>query len=175
MDDGLMDGFGAPAAKFDKIGATYEGQILAVEKRPVTDMTTGAVKTYDNGDTIYQFVFTIQTDLREHADDDGQRRIFAKNKCLAAIREAIKKSGHKGSTIGGRIKVQHHAVEPPKTRGFSPAKLFRAAFTPPPTKPTDQWESEEPAPQRPAPRQQASEPHRSAVDAPSEPDSDLPF
>ncbi|HEX4935785.1 MAG TPA: hypothetical protein VFV33_21545, partial [Gemmatimonadaceae bacterium] len=86
---------------------------------------------------------------------------------------------HKGSVIGGRIKVQHHATEPSKTRGFSPTKLFRAAFTPPTAKPADQWESEEPAPQRPAPRQQPSEPHRSGGVAPGvptdEPDGDIPF
>lgn len=131
MDDGLMDGFGAPSAKFEAIGDTVEGVIVDVSKGSVTDISTGEIRRFSDGSPIPQYVFTIETKLSTGPDDDGRRRIFAKNRMLTAIREAIKASGHRGSVVGGSLKVQFHATEASKTKGYSPTKLFRARFTPP--------------------------------------------
>ena len=192
-DDGLMDGGGAATFKFEKIGDQIEGQIVYVEKKQQSDFQTGKPKTYDNGDPMFQWIFTIQTQLHDHVTDDGQRRIFGKNKLLSAIREAVRVSGHKGSTVGGTLKVQYSGDEPPKTRGFSPAKLFRAKYTPPARDESDSdasgWSDDPPSDIAPQDREPQSVGHRprrqadvrpagrpSAMPEPAAvPDEDTPF
>ena len=88
-DDGFMAGVGARSAKFEKVGDTYEGEIRAVQKMAVTDMTTGKAKFFPDGSPIFQWVFTIETERCDDGEDDGQRRIYAKNKLLKAIQAAV--------------------------------------------------------------------------------------
>jgi hypothetical protein len=130
-DDGLMEGAGARQFKFEKIGDTVEGVVEAVQKQQQTDPENGQPVTWPNGDPKFQFVFTLATSLDPaDADDDGRRRIFAKYKLLQAIQDAVRLAKHSGSVVGGTLKVQHHATEPPKLKHHSPTKLYRAKFTP---------------------------------------------
>lgn len=176
----FMSGGGAPIFKFERVGDKITGEVLSVEKRPETDLTTGAVKTWKDGSTRYQYVLTLQTDARDGEEDDGQRRIFCKNKSLQAIRQAVRDA--RGTTpVGGRLTLQHHATEPAATRGFSPTKLYRAKWEPMPQRARDEWDDPEPASEPPPQRQQQRQNQRRTTTSamPPEPpppsDADVPF
>lgn len=131
--DEILSG-GAPTAKFPTVGTVIKGTIVSVEKSQQTDMDTGTPKTWDNGDPMWQWVFTLQTDQRDAdiADDDGQRRVFAKGQMKAAVDDAIRKSGQKSGTIvGGKLAVKYASDGEPKKRGWNPPKIYSAQYQPP--------------------------------------------
>jgi hypothetical protein len=139
-DDGLMDG-GATTFGFDTIGDTIEGVVEKVERRQRTDKNTGKLLWWDEEKTEpkEQFVFTLAETVRTTAkteeqsdEDDGRRRIYAKKpgKMLTAITTSVRTAKHKGSTIGGTLKVQFSGEEAPTKKGNNPTKLFRARFAP---------------------------------------------
>jgi hypothetical protein len=135
MSDALQDlmSTGVPSASFLEIGTVVEGTILKMEKLQQRDMESGALKTWDDGNPMWQFVFTLQTELRdpELEFDDGIRKVYAKAQMEKAIRDAIRKSGHKGDIEGGTLAVKYIRQDPPKTRGFSGPKVYAAKFTAP--------------------------------------------
>lgn len=131
----LLSSGGPPSFKFDAIGDTVRGTIVNVEKTQQTDFKTGELKTFSNGDPMWQFVLTLQTDLRDPAnpDDDGLRRVFAKGNMFKVVRDAI--SAHKPTpqqVIGGTIAIQHNGLGQPSAVGLNPPKLFIAQFSPNP-------------------------------------------
>lgn len=119
---------GATAAKFETIGTTVKGEILAAELRNQTDMKTGEVKTFPDGNPMKQIVITLQTDVHDSDEDDGTRRIFAKGQMLSAIRTAV---GRAGIQIGAKLAVRFTGEEAPKTRGFSATKLYKVWYQAP--------------------------------------------
>lgn len=124
---------GAPTANFLTVGTVHQGRIRSYEKTQQRDMDSGLPKTWDNGEPMWQIVFTIETDERDPSKphDDGVRRIFAKANMLNAIRDAIRKSGHDGNLVGGTLAVKYSGDDTPKKKGFNPPKLYEARFTPP--------------------------------------------
>lgn len=131
----LLSSGGPPTFKFEAIGDTISGVILKVERTQQTDFQTGELKFFSNGDPMWQYVFHLQTDLRDPAipDDDGVRRVFAKNNGFKAARAAI--SDHRPTpeqVIGGRFAMRHTAVGTPPKPGLNPPKLFEAEFQPNP-------------------------------------------
>ena len=126
----LMSG-GAKSAKFTNLADTIEGVVEGIEKRQDEDMQTKKPKTWDNGDPVFIYVVTLQTNQRDDEEDDGMRRIWCRNNLIAAIRTAFREAGLTGkdSPVGGTLKIQYHANGEAR-RGFSPPKLFRARFTP---------------------------------------------
>lgn len=132
---------GAPPAKFVEIGDICDGTVVAMEKKQQTEVKTGALLTWKNGDPRYQVIFTVQTDQSDPSieDDTGMRRVYAKGNMLGAIRGAIKKAGHEGSAIGGRLWVKYVADGTPPAKGFNAPKQFKAAFKPgvPPVDPDE--------------------------------------
>ena len=123
---------GAPAAKFDTVGKVVEGVVEAAEVTDQTDISTGEVKRWPDGNPRKQLVITIATDERdpENPDDDGRRRIFAKGNMLTAVKEAIRKSGGQ-LEVGGKVKVRYEGDGEATQRGFNPPKLFKAKYEPP--------------------------------------------
>jgi len=124
---------GAPTAKFLTKGTIHRGRIQSFEKTQQRDIKTGALKTWDNGEPMWQLVFTIETDERdpEIDGDDGVRRIFAKANMLNAIRDAIRKSGHRGDVTGGVLAVKFADEGQAPAAGFNPPKIYQAIFQPP--------------------------------------------
>jgi hypothetical protein len=146
VDDGLMEG-GARSARFEKPGDTCEGVIVSVQKTQQRDFATQALKTYDDGNPMWQFVFTLQTSDRDGGDDDGMRRVFARGDLLFKIRNAVRAEGYGSkSVVGGTLKVQYTGNEAAAVRGRSPKKLYRAKFTPPPAEAADSWGESNPEP-----------------------------
>lgn len=124
---------GAPTASFLTIGTVHQGRIRSYEKSQQRDMQTGEKKFWDDGEPMWQIVFTLETDERdpELDGDDGVRRIFAKAQMLQAIRDAIKRSGHRTEIRGGHLAVKYDADGEARTRGFSAPKIYKAQFTAP--------------------------------------------
>lgn len=129
--DFLM-GAGVPSAKFPTIGSKVVGTIESYEKRQERDMDGNKI-TFDDGEPKYQLVFTLDTGEEDPTidDDDGMRKLYTKPQMLQAIREAIKKSGHRGDIVGGRLGIVYFEDGEPPRRGFSGPKQFRAKFEPP--------------------------------------------
>ena len=134
VEDFLMAG-GVRSAKFDAIGDTVKGVIVErPQLRDQTDIQTGEVKRFRDGNPMKQVVITIMTDppLHEDEDDDGMRRIYVKSQMTHALREALRKAGVRGPAEGGKIAVKFVSEKPPETRGFSPTKQYQVWYEDPP-------------------------------------------
>ncbi len=125
---------GSPAAKFPTPGTVVKGAIVSTRVTDQTDLNTGDVKRFTNGDAMKQLLVTLQTDERS-ADidaDDGQRTLYAKGGqggMLEAIRKAARPHG--GLHPGGVLAVKYTGDGQAKQRGFNPPKLYAAQYTPP--------------------------------------------
>lgn len=150
-DDDFLSSGGAPSAKFASIGDTVKGTILSIEKVQQRDLD-GKTKFWDDGNPMWQHVFTLQTDERDDSieDDDGKRRLFVKgatkpeSKSLkAAVTAAMQKAGAKpGMLIGGKLAVRYDGDGESVKRGFNAPKQFSAKFEKP--VPSDDFGDEEP-------------------------------
>lgn len=126
-------GAGVPACKFLDVGTTHVGTVLAYQKTQQTDFKTKTPKTFDNGDPMWQIVFTLQTEEQDDSveDDDGKRKLYVKAGMLNAVREAIKKSGHTGDLVGGKLGVKYVRDGEAQNAGINPPKVYSAKYEPP--------------------------------------------
>jgi hypothetical protein len=133
VNDFLMGGGGAPSAKFEAIGRTYKGTIVQSEVRQQTDMKTGELLTWNDGNPKMQAVVTIQTDEHDPTieDDDGQRRLFIKGQMQQAVRDAVRTAGAARLEVGGMLAVQYASDGQATQRGFNPPKQYVAQYRPP--------------------------------------------
>jgi len=139
--DSFLFGGGGKSASFDTIGTTHTGTIIEpprVENQ--TDIKTGEVKTFDNGDPRRQMVVVLQTDERDPSveDDDGVRRLYVKGSpkpesqsMTAAIGAAVKAAKANGLEVGGKLTVTYIGDGPQTERGLSAPKQYAAAYVPP--------------------------------------------
>lgn len=130
VNEFLMSG-GVTSAKFEQIGDTLKGVIEAAEVRAQTDIKTGEVKTYRDGNVMKQLVLTIQSDQYDDDEDDGMRRVFVKGQMAQMLREAVRNAGVKGIANGGKVGVKFVSELAPDTRGFSPTKQYQVYYVPP--------------------------------------------
>jgi len=129
----LLGGGGGKAAAFPRIGTIVAGEVLSEPKtQEQTDMATKEVKRFKNGDPMLQVLITLQTDQRDPDDpeDDGVRTLYAKNKMLKAIGQAMRTAGVKAIEPGGFLEIGYIGDGP---RGDMPIppKLFEARYTRP--------------------------------------------
>lgn len=136
--DGFLLGGGGASAKFDNVGDTITGTILSAEVRDQTDIGTGKVLTWDNGDVRKQLVVTLQTSLRDDADDDGHRNVYVKGSKKAgsrslhdAVASAVRAAGAGSLEVGGTLTVTFTGTEASATRGFNDRKLYSASYVAP--------------------------------------------
>jgi hypothetical protein len=131
----FLTGGGVRSAKFENIGDMVKGVICEEPvMRDQTDIKTGEVKRFPDGNPMKQVVLTIITDplLHEDDDDDGLRRIYVKSKMTEAMRSALKKAGVRGPAEGGKIAVKFVSEIPPQKRGHSPTKVYQVWYEDPP-------------------------------------------
>lgn len=140
--DGFLLGGGGKSASFEAIGDTVTGTIVSAEVKDQTDIATGKVQTWDNGEPKKQLVVRLQTAQRDADDpeDDGVRAIYVKGSKKAgsrslhdAVAGAVRAAGAKSLEVGGTLTVQHTGTEPSATRGFSDRKLYAASYQAPST------------------------------------------
>lgn len=133
----LMGG-GVRSAKFETIGDKVTGTVVAAEVTQQTDITTGAPKTWDNGDPMMQLVVTLATDQRDpdDPDDTGERKLYLKGgkptTSLGAVKAAIKAAGAKGIEVGATLALAYTGDGEPTKRGFNAPKEYAAKYTAPP-------------------------------------------
>lgn len=103
-----------------------EGTIVSFEKRNRTDPQGDVVYKRGTQTPRIEWVFTLQTDLRDGDEDDGIRKLPCNESMQRAISEAIKASGRPAEE-GGTLKV---GVASDPEDSFSQAE-YRAKYTPP--------------------------------------------
>lgn len=131
----LLNSTGGRTAKFETVGASITGTVVAAEARQRTDLDTGKPATWDNGDPQMQVVITLATDERDpdDPDDDGHRNVYVKawGPQLRALRDAVRASGAKDIEAGGVFTATYSGDgERPKPH-MSPPKLFTYTYQPP--------------------------------------------
>lgn len=134
MSSDFMGG-GKQGVQFEVIGDSVTGMLLAEpEKRVQTDMDSGEVKTFKDGQPRTLYAVRLQTELRDPQDpfDTGERMIFLKWKSLDAVVQAIRRAGAPGPQVGGLLTLTLIGLEEPAKRGWSKVKVWGADYIPPP-------------------------------------------
>jgi hypothetical protein len=125
-DDFLSGGDSLPAFRFGEVGDTVKGQVLGVKK--LEDRTPdGTAKTWPNGDPMHVWVFDLDTTGTGTADT----ALWVRGNMVKAIKQSMVEANLKPSDRP-MLTVKHHAVGEPKSKGFSPPKLFKAKCEPGP-------------------------------------------
>ena len=106
-----------PALKFAKVGDTHTGVVTEVTKLQDKD-PTGNVKTYDNGDPRWVFVFTLETQI-------GASNLWVRGQMVKAIREAADKAGV-STLVGSTLSVRYTGDGEKKSAAFNAPKLYAA-------------------------------------------------
>lgn len=106
-----------PALKFVKVGDTHTGVVTEVTKLQDKD-PAGNVKTYDNGDPRWVFVFTLETAT-------GASNIWVRGQMVKAIREAAEKAGV-STLVGSTLSVRYTGDGEKKSAAFNAPKLYAA-------------------------------------------------
>ena len=110
-----------PALKFENVDQTHSGTVIEVKKLEDRD-PSGAVKTWDNGDVRYVFVFTLNT-------ADGIGNLWARGNLVKAIREAAQAIGAT-TMIGTKLTVKYTGDGEKKSKAFNAPKLYKAKVEP---------------------------------------------
>ena len=106
-----------PALKFVKVGDTHTGVVTEVTKLQDKD-PSGNVKTYDNGDPRWVFVFTLN-------QPTGASNIWVRGQMVKAIREAAEKAGV-STLVGSTLSVRYTGDGEKKSAAFNAPKLYAA-------------------------------------------------
>jgi hypothetical protein len=144
MSDDIKDfvmGSGAKAFAFDSIGDRVTGTIVSMQKRQQTDMQSGEPAFWTNGDPKMMLQVTLETDLRESAEDEGMRNVYLRGgnyipskgkgtSSLNAVRDAVKRAGADMPTIGATLMLEFTGEAKAAGKGFA-AKLYSADYKAP--------------------------------------------
>ena len=141
VEDFLFGG-GGKAAKFETVGDMVKGTILDCKLTQRTSMEDNTPLTWADGRPQMQLVVTLQTDEKTDAEDDGQRRVYARGgnyevasgegtSLKDAIANAVKKAGERALTEGGTLAVVYSGEGKKTNRGYSAPKLFKAKYEAP--------------------------------------------
>ena len=130
----ILMGGGSPALKFEQIGTSYTGTVVAEPTASQqTDFRTKMPETWQDGSPKMQVLVQLSTQLRDpqKPDDDGTRTLYVKGKELTnAIRAAVRASGANGIHTGGTLTVQY-VGEGQAQQGMNAPKLYAASYQPP--------------------------------------------
>lgn len=134
LDEAIAGGAKSFFTKDSPIGSTVTGTITSVSVMQATDFATGQPLTWDNGDPRQQAVITLQTSLRDHAEDTGERGIYIKlwgvqkNALAQAVRKAGKEKASEALTIGSTFTATLTGTKP--SQKGSPTKLYEYTIQP---------------------------------------------
>lgn len=110
-----------PALKFTKVGDVHTGVVTEVTKLQDKD-PAGNLKTYDNGDPRWVFVFTLDTPT-------GASNLWVRGQMVKAIREAAEKASVK-TLVGSTLSVRYTGDGEKKSAAFNAPKLYAAKVEP---------------------------------------------
>lgn len=146
---------GSTSFPFNTPGDSVTGRVVSLEEQQQTDLQTGELKTFDNGQPMMMYRVELQTELRADEFDDGVRSVYLRGSrkpesqsSLAAVLHAVQQAtGRAALTVGGTLTLTYIGDGQARGRGFNPPKLYTAAYQPPavnldaapaPTAPTPQ-------------------------------------
>ena len=157
---------GSASFPFQNIGDSVTGKILNLEELQQTDLQTGEVKTFTNGQPMMMYRVELQTNLRDGEMDDGVRSVYLKGSkkaesqsSLAAVLQAVlTATGRAALTVGGTLTLTYTGDGVAKGRGFSAPKQYSAQYAAPSVSldPQPAAAPQAPAPVPPAPAAPAS-------------------
>lgn len=129
----LLMGSGGRSAKFEKEGDVLIGLIERVETRQMTEIGSGTLRTWPDGNPRMQLVIQVQTDWQSDEEDDGLRNLYVPipSQMQKAIADAVRKVGEHGLGRNGKLGIKFVRTEEPKTRGFSGQKIYTASYAAP--------------------------------------------
>ena len=126
---------GGKSFSFAAIGDKIAGTVTAIDAQPQTDIQTGEVKRWKDGNPMMQVIVTLDTEIAEDAGDDGARRVYLKGSrpdtSLGAVRTAVKAAGASKIEVGGTLAIAYTGDGEPTQRGYNPPKQYQAKYTPP--------------------------------------------
>lgn len=127
--DGLNDAVSKLGGKWvkcaTKADGIIKGVIVAFEQRAKT-FEGKVVNNRTTGEPRQEWVFTLQTEDREDAEDDGLRKLSCNESAQRAVATAIRASG-KGAEEGGELLLTV-TEDPPTDRDQA---VYQARYTPP--------------------------------------------
>jgi hypothetical protein len=129
----LLMGSGGRSAKFEQAGDTIIGLIARVETRQMTEIGSGALRTWPDGNPRMQLVIQLQTDWQTDEEDDGLRNLYVPipSQMQKAIADAVRKTGEHGLGHNGKLGIKFVRTEKPKTKGYSGQKIYSASYAAP--------------------------------------------
>ena len=97
IDSALHGGSKSFFNQYSEPGDTVTGTIAKVDVKQVTNFQTKEPEFFPSGDPKKQVILTLQTSLREDADDDGKRSVYIPlwGGKKAALGEAMRAAGMK--------------------------------------------------------------------------------
>lgn len=175
IDSALHGGSKSFFNQYSDPGDTVTGTITKVDVKQVTNYKTKEPEFFPSGDPKKQVILTLQTSLREDADDDGKRSVYIPlwGGKKAALGEAMRAAGMKeastalalGNTFTARFvgeerkhgkdgsyteKIYEYAIQAASTAALNEAMTpsLQAALTPPAPQPTQAPQPAAQAPQQ---------------------------
>lgn len=145
VDDLLAGGSASISWKDAPVGHTVSGTVVTSETVQENDYDTGEPKFYSDGNPAWQVVVTLQTDLREEPDDDGQRRLYLRGQMFTALRKEMARTKAK-LRPGGVLSVTFDHTEPAKNPRHNDRKIYTVHYVSPSEALTDAVLSEPAAP-----------------------------
>ena len=138
VQDFLSAGSGGKSLKFPDLGDISEGTIISAEVKQAKDID-GELKTWANGDPVYELQIKVQTDLSDDDDDSGERVWYCSGgkggaddgvglSAQEAVKEALKEAGMTEIPIGGTLRVRYSGTKKPAKRSHNPAKRYSVKF-----------------------------------------------
>ena len=125
-----------------EFGDKIKGKIVTVKRVNQTDFQTGEPLTWSDGTPRLQTVVEIQTE-DVTAEDDGIRSVWLKGgksyeaaqgegtSGEVALADAAKEAGATSIDEGATLTFGCTGIAKPTTRGYQPAKLYRAKYKAP--------------------------------------------
>lgn len=119
--------------KYSAPGARCGGTVVSRDLFQATDPKTRQKKAWDDGNPIMKAVIVVQTDLREDADDDGQRGIYVNwyGDDLKNLKAAIDAAGDTDLQIGGWFGAHFVREEQPAAPGLNGRKVYEYQYQKP--------------------------------------------
>lgn len=175
IDSALHGGSKSFFNQYSEPGDTVTGTITKVDVKQVTNYKTKEPEFFPSGDPKKQVILTLQTSLREDADDDGKRSVYIPlwGGKKAALGEAMRAAGMKeastalalGNTFTARFvgeerrhgkdgsyteKIYEYAIQAASTAALNEAMTpsLQAALTPPAPQPIQAPQPAAQAPQQ---------------------------
>lgn len=139
MSDSLDLGGEGNAFPFEEIGDKVTGKIVSLEVQQQTDLDTGEVKTWQNGQPMTMVRVELQTRIKDSRTDDGVRSVYVRGSkkpesqsSMAAVLGAVKEAtGTNQLQVGGTLTLEFIDEEAPKKRGWNGRKLYAAVYEAP--------------------------------------------